>query len=387
MNINGSAVTPQMFGAKADGITDDTNAFQMAVDSGYDVFVPTAMGETYLITRPIVITNPQCKRIYAEPICRVTSSSGIIIADFRSAPEPRETCLFDVHTQLFHICGIRFLCEADDHRVGLFLNAMDEDVCDYDIQIVHCSIKNFYRVANFMGRGFEIVSSHVGSCNHLANLYWDDAKDTNDNHPACYDQRGINVKNCRLHNIASSFFTVRSGHAYGLHFQGNTVDNGKGYLVRAYDQAYGWNISGNVIQGIKGDFDFMDFRKGMRDCVITGNTFISDIGYWVGTESTVNSWLKCSGDTIACIVSNNVFKNSDGGFMSFKNLTGSSIVGNAMHNTTKSADPAFKVSGTFKNNSIVGNTVSGSNSPGMLLDEVSNLVGENAVIGNGAWRK
>ena len=373
-----NAVTPQMFGAKADGKTDDSDAFQQAVDSGFDVYVPTAMGETYLIKKTIKITNSKCKRMYSEPICRM-SSAGSIIVDFRDCENPRETSLFDVHIQLFHICGIRFYCSADDHRVGVFMSAMDKEVCDYDIQIVHCSIKNFYRGFDFTGRGFEIISSHVGSCNYLANLYWDDADDTNDNHPAYYDQRGINVKNCRLHNIASAFFTVKSGHVYGFHFQGNTVDNGKGFLVRAYEQAYGWNISGNVIQGIKGDFDFMDFRKGMLNCAITGNTFISDIGYWTGTDSTVNSWLKCSGNTTSCIINNNVFKNSDGGFMAFKNIEGSTIVGNVMHNTTDSTAPAIKITGSCQKNSIASNSVLSKESVSMFS---KTLPKSNAVSGN-----
>jgi hypothetical protein len=37
---------------------------------------------------------------------------------------------------------------VDGHRAGICIHAMDESVCDYDIRIEHCSITNFYRVAD-----------------------------------------------------------------------------------------------------------------------------------------------------------------------------------------------------------------------------------------------
>lgn len=45
-------VTPQMFGAKADGTTDDTEAIQSAINSGEEVFFPKG---NYKITSPIVV--------------------------------------------------------------------------------------------------------------------------------------------------------------------------------------------------------------------------------------------------------------------------------------------------------------------------------------------
>lgn len=47
-------VTPEMFGAKGDGVTDDTTALQSAVDSGKDVFLSQG---TYLIGGTVVIQN------------------------------------------------------------------------------------------------------------------------------------------------------------------------------------------------------------------------------------------------------------------------------------------------------------------------------------------
>lgn len=45
-------VTPQMFGAKGDGITDDSDAIQNAVNNGNNIFFPNG---SYKITRPIEI--------------------------------------------------------------------------------------------------------------------------------------------------------------------------------------------------------------------------------------------------------------------------------------------------------------------------------------------
>lgn len=47
-------VTPQMFGAKGDGVTDDTAAIQAAIDSGKQVHLPKG---TYATTLPLVISK------------------------------------------------------------------------------------------------------------------------------------------------------------------------------------------------------------------------------------------------------------------------------------------------------------------------------------------
>ena len=372
-------ITPQMYGAKGDGKTDDTEAFQKAVNSGYDVYVPTSNRETYLIKRTIKITNPNCKRIYSEPFSR-RASLGCIIADFGEETDPQNTPLFDIKTQLFLIGGLRIVGRSvDGHRAGTLIRAIDQNVCDYDIRVEHCSFTNFYLLFEMIGRGLEILSSHLTSSQYLANLYWDDSKDSNKNHPPMYDQRGICVKNCRLHNIASGFINVKSGHAYGLHFTGNTVDNGRGYLIKAAEQAYGWNITNNVIQGINGRFDFMEFKAGMRNCVISGNTFLADDGYWVGSLGFVNSWLKCGGNTTGCIIGNNIFKNTETNFMTFGNLDASSITGNSMYNKTKLSGAAINITGTCKRTTFVGNVTAALNTASLLA---KSLPKGNIIIGN-----
>lgn len=56
-------VTPQMFGAKADGYTDDTEAVQKAIDSGKSVYFP--FGD-YLVSKPIIVTDKKFWTLHAE---------------------------------------------------------------------------------------------------------------------------------------------------------------------------------------------------------------------------------------------------------------------------------------------------------------------------------
>ena len=46
--------TPQQFGAKADGVTDDTDAIQQAVDSGDYIMIPAG---NYLMNGTVTINN------------------------------------------------------------------------------------------------------------------------------------------------------------------------------------------------------------------------------------------------------------------------------------------------------------------------------------------
>ncbi len=53
-NLKSAFVTPQMFGAKADGTTDDTVAIQSAIDSGIRVLFPKGV---YIVSAPLMITK------------------------------------------------------------------------------------------------------------------------------------------------------------------------------------------------------------------------------------------------------------------------------------------------------------------------------------------
>ena len=52
-------ITPQMFGAKADGVTDDTAAIQDALDSGYDVYFPKGIysSDTLYVSNDNILIN------------------------------------------------------------------------------------------------------------------------------------------------------------------------------------------------------------------------------------------------------------------------------------------------------------------------------------------
>lgn len=54
-------VTPQLYGAKGDGVTDDTEALKTALKNHAEVFLPEG---TYLITQPIDLTNE--KSLYSD---------------------------------------------------------------------------------------------------------------------------------------------------------------------------------------------------------------------------------------------------------------------------------------------------------------------------------
>lgn len=78
-------VTPEMFGAKGDGVADDTNAIQSAFDSGKIIFIPNG---TYAISQPIeikhdvhVVCDAQCQ---IKPIANMDAlvKVGVTIDDF-----------------------------------------------------------------------------------------------------------------------------------------------------------------------------------------------------------------------------------------------------------------------------------------------------------------
>lgn len=67
-------VTPQMFGAKGDGVTDDTDAIQQALNSNTYVFIPNG---TYLISSPLTVGLENQKVIGESLNTKIIASSTL----------------------------------------------------------------------------------------------------------------------------------------------------------------------------------------------------------------------------------------------------------------------------------------------------------------------
>lgn len=72
LNLDAYA-TPQMYGARADGYTDDTEAIQQAIDSGKSVYLSAGV---YKITTPLVITDKHFWNLHGEDATIIYSGTG-----------------------------------------------------------------------------------------------------------------------------------------------------------------------------------------------------------------------------------------------------------------------------------------------------------------------
>lgn len=376
-------VTPQQYGAVADGVTDDTDAVQRAFDAGLPVYFPTGDGEHYRITNTITLSNTACKLAFGSGTAAGFSAQGRLVFDL----SPRATYVdgelsnlsdlqawpmfANASVQMFRFFGLSVVASAvDGNRVGVFLSETSSTLCDYDTRIEHCYLGSFYRMFLFKGRGFEVQNCTLASCNYLGTFTW--GSETNVNHPEKYGQRGITFKNNRIHSINSGYIYVASGHAYGLTFANNTCDDGKGYLITYAEEAYNPVIVGNLFQGVSTTSPIIRFRNGARNGVINGNVFVCDEDYWISASdssvsvtSTPSAWIASEAGTLAnTVISGNTFKRSTGAIISAAAASGTTINGNAMQNPVSAA---LLCTGVWDGCSIVGNAVTVSSGTAALI--------------------
>lgn len=346
-------VTPQMFGAVGDGVADDRSAFQKALNSGYSVYIPTSNNEVYRISGLLTVPNT-AKRIFGDSARPGTSTWGAIIFDLSGSSDPvanlRNRGLFRLEYDAQAITFSDLTVKSIDNgssRLGTFIDATrvlsdDETDCmpDKDITCINLGVSHFHRIINMKGRGFTALDCGFTDSNLLAEFDWltDSEPDSNTAHPKKYQQRGIAFKNCRLHSIQTSFITFVSGHGYGFEMIGNVCDVGNGAIIIANDEAWNWNISGNVFQGISKSVDLMTFANGMKNCLIANNIMVTADDFRA-SGIIPKSCIKANG-AYGCVISGNamsgcsenaiIFSAIDSGTVT--TLNGISIVGNAFDN-------------------------------------------------------
>ena len=284
-------VTPQMYKTPDNTWRD---AFNAALDSGMDVFVPTANGEQYIIDgpAPIVsqgITIPQpaliwpnsgCKRLFgSDSVWRTVSTSGAIVFrpynDASSENQPFIQLQGGAHG--LRISNLRFVRSGGygNNTTGIGLDALyDTTSADKDLIITNSCFNDFHTGIAFGGRGLQVYDSTFSSGQYAARIQWPNAFGTDDN-----GSRGIVFSGCRFHVNNYADIWVQSGHAHGLNVTGCYKDRrttGGRTFIRADSQAWGWNISGNSLIGLYAsgtNLNTIEFMGGAVGCTISGNTF------------------------------------------------------------------------------------------------------------------
>ena len=345
--------TPQMFGARGDGVTNDTVAIENAISSlshdGGVLFFPEG---TYLMTG----------RAVEIPKDNVTlMGNGLILCDFGFRPKGSN----------FKAIGMRMrgYTYSQDNRAFLVEN-YDSPLSGFTFK--DCHFKNF----------FYSVCCVAGSYNY-------DGTEA---------QKGYPIRDVVVENCHSETYTDKNAG----HFQMIQVENISYINNRTYggQNASSYNaIKGNGYIRVIGNYDHnnsyasCEIENGSANAVIANNTFKSKI--WVddssnavingnvtdgGISVTVGSNV---GDTENVLISGNVCKNIrceqfgtyQGGGINNINIVGNTVKGDNTHGIWIHTNAVTSAR-------IVNNIISGVNASNDIAIQRSSMVSTVYVSGN-----
>ena len=198
-------VTPQQFGAEGDGMTDDTAAFQMAVDSGFDVLIPSG----HYRCSNIIVTK-KCSIIGVNDV-RLTVPDSVNIPSYDSYTE--DTLVLKVDASDVRLKDIQF-----DGNYSYFAESTGYDInakfSSYGVRVKEHSSNvtiSDCKFNNFKDAGVQIAGDCVAvTVEH--NIFFDEAwpasfnrgiqvLESGDGHIAHHVLRNNQIYNCGEHGI------------------------------------------------------------------------------------------------------------------------------------------------------------------------------------------
>lgn len=152
------AVTPQMYGAVGDGVTDDTQALKTALAENSAVFLPKG---TYLITEPIDLT--QGKSLYSynqEGVIKYTGSESVILLGRRSrisgvkiqVGNANVTSVFNTDNRIFQSTSGGLMTEVNDIEVYFTTTCVNTTLIN-----VVASNKDYLGVSGFHNQSYSDI--------------------------------------------------------------------------------------------------------------------------------------------------------------------------------------------------------------------------------------
>ena len=347
-------VTPEDFGAVGDGIADDTNAVQAAMDSEKNVCL---IGK-YLIKRTLVFSKSGKwgKNIFAPTQVRWAQHCQLFFnLDDRTTP-----C---IELQSDGLTMQNVCVRGVDTRNQTFIKTNISYV-DVDMSLIGCSIYNFGTIVDIVGRGLDMSNCVVAGCSVIAKIAWK-TEGTGVYHNDDTGQRAYNFCNNRFHSMSAAskpMIQVSSGNVYGFRFINNNFDRGYSSLLLAESNVKDWLICGNTFNGVMGygsNNRFIMFEGNVEQVTISDNVFTV-----VETAIATSQIVGFVGEVNGFIFANNSIGETFNASVIVFNSNMSNVI--IAHNTwlknkNMSTHRAFlftAVGGnTIKNAAIVGNVI------------------------------
>ena len=341
------------FGAVGDGVTDDSAAFQAAIDTGKNVYVPTADGLTFRIENTLNMSTID-QAIFSLPIRNTFQGSG-------------HGCILGIAIPVFNVnkravfYGLNIRARNDGTEafipdtIGIKINMVDA-VGSVDSIVDNCMFYCYAHVISIYGRQCIVSNNMFQSCNNCMTINYDPGSGSDTNlQGATYGGRGIRFLSNRIHHPAYGM-VIQSGNIRNAQIIGNIWDIG-GSVVRVEQGASFTHsvISNNIIGHSTWTQLAINETSGFQYNIISGNVFEYD-------PVTVGSYRLISGtDRVitGCVFIGNRISNTTSSLISFAGSNNVSFIGNIFDNCTSTCIQC--TSGAFNGIVVIGNSSTAAN--------------------------
>ncbi|WP_172885662.1 right-handed parallel beta-helix repeat-containing protein [Jiangella sp. DSM 45060] len=389
------ATTPQDFGAVGDGVADDTDAIQQAIDAQLQhankiVYFPPG---TYRTTRTLVVPDIEGEgggnfnRIVLAGAGTMGVRTSIIRPDFDG------TALM-LRAPLAAVKGLCFVVQASlANSVAIHIardpGAVKANTDDMDPTITECTFVEFYTAVKHVGRGLVFTNNLVAVGDYGLDISWPTAGVSGSGvHLLPYGMRKWLIEGNHFHSMGTAILTTGAdahnfrgaiiannlldigrrlfaGGIVNSTFSGNVVENGSnGSIVAITSGGTNLTFTGNVFGGGEPGGGgrprhSIEFRPEAtaRNVTITGNSFNWVEGspvYFAAAAAEItisansfDNWNLLAEERWSAVRVNGA-------------ATGLSVMGNAFGANTVAGAPPVRVIGTLAGSTIVGNIVDGA---------------------------